>query len=393
MESSPNLSNPESGVGSLSRSHIPAVVPSTLISPDIDDSYQPSFTVDNRVDLPVEIESLRWDHLRGASDHHRSIYPREGVHSYFPEEAAKMRGALRRATEESQTVDPREVEFRPNPVHFPHLRRSPTPPAEIAQQSIGTRSAMLEPPQSSVQKTKRKTSDENLFSTFTHFLNNSGDRKDEEMNSKAPPKRQRRRLSRQWRSTSVQETLTVIPNAYASSSMPHDVAEETGSPTPCLASDSLVEEPIPMTTGTSSPECFTKFTSPSIPSENTGSTPASSALSDSPSPFACPECDRSFRTSGQRREHLNRKHVRRFVCLICEKDFNLGADLKRHMKTVHKLDEPGLSGVDSGSYLKCPNAGCKSPDKFWDRKDNLTRHVERCRKALQRSVDVRSPLE
>ncbi|KAH8730957.1 hypothetical protein GQ44DRAFT_768118 [Phaeosphaeriaceae sp. PMI808] len=113
------------------------------------------------------------------------------------------------------------------------------------------------------------------------------------------------------------------------------------------------------------------------------STQSSSILSDSALPFFCKKCIASFRTRGQRREHENRKHIRRFVCNVCTLGFNLRADLKRHEKSVHKS---GYTERDQcGYWLKCPNVGCKSADKVWDRKDNYTRHVERCRSAIEKS--------
>jgi hypothetical protein len=121
-------------------------------------------------------------------------------------------------------------------------------------------------------------------------------------------------------------------------------------------------------------------TSPASTLNIDGSTPESSAPSDSDHSLMCNECALEFRTTGQRREHQNRKHIRRFKCEICSKAFHLRADLRRHERVVHKTDDM-LGGHGEGA-LKCPNQGCKTATKVWDRKDNLARHVVRCRKAL-----------
>ena len=133
------------------------------------------------------------------------------------------------------------------------------------------------------------------------------------------------------------------------------------------------------------PEQSTNSMSTSISSVNPNSTPSSSARSDDDLPWACTECDMRFRTPGQQREHENRKHTRRFKCPVCKQGFNLRADLSRHESTVHKTDDKGLVDYQSTAGLRCPNVGCKGADRVWDRKDNLMRHVGRCRKAIERS--------
>ncbi|ORY11907.1 hypothetical protein BCR34DRAFT_587590 [Clohesyomyces aquaticus] len=92
--------------------------------------------------------------------------------------------------------------------------------------------------------------------------------------------------------------------------------------------------------------------------------------------YSCPECELRFRTPGQRNKHINRKHRRRYTCPVesCEKAFSLNADLERHKRALHR-EELGISST----VLKCPNWSCLSPEKIYTRKDNLNRHVRRCR--------------
>ena len=101
------------------------------------------------------------------------------------------------------------------------------------------------------------------------------------------------------------------------------------------------------------------------------------------SKYGCPECDLTFPTAGKAREHINRKHFRRFVCSMtgCDRRFHLQADLNRHAKTVHgKLDSgAGAPDYNAPSWI-CPLEHCSTPSKVWARKDNFNRHVERCRR-------------
>jgi hypothetical protein len=117
------------------------------------------------------------------------------------------------------------------------------------------------------------------------------------------------------------------------------------------------------------------------------STPTSSAPGEDNLPFRCVNCKETFRTIGQQKEHENRKHVRRFQCSVCPKDFNLRADVKRHEKTVHKIANLRPIDIQNSHKLICPNVGCKSKDKVWLRKDNFNRHVQRCSNAI-RNGDV-----
>lgn len=94
--------------------------------------------------------------------------------------------------------------------------------------------------------------------------------------------------------------------------------------------------------------------------------------------FPCPECHLSFRTSGQRNSHINRKHRRRYTCPIqdCGSTFHLNADLRRHKHSVHK-DVFG-AGAGKQKEWKCENEWCTEKERIWVRKDNFRRHLERC---------------
>jgi hypothetical protein len=96
--------------------------------------------------------------------------------------------------------------------------------------------------------------------------------------------------------------------------------------------------------------------------------------------FPCPAsgCDLVFATPGKRTTHINRKHNRRFACgmnvngTTCSYATGLRADLERHKITVHRTK------FKPQRVFKCPNSGCNMADKVWTRKDNFSRHVERC---------------
>jgi hypothetical protein len=89
----------------------------------------------------------------------------------------------------------------------------------------------------------------------------------------------------------------------------------------------------------------------------------------------CRDCNTVFRSAGLLRDHIHRKHVRRFRCTVCgpEMAFNLRADLERHRRAKHKRASAVLG-------YKCKEVGCSMPNKVWERKDNIRRHVERCRR-------------
>jgi uncharacterized C2H2 Zn-finger protein len=101
--------------------------------------------------------------------------------------------------------------------------------------------------------------------------------------------------------------------------------------------------------------------------------------------YPCPDCEAVFRTSGQRKNHHNRKHNLRFTCNFasCDSAFGLRADLERHRRTVHR----NVLQPESSRAFKCNNIGCTTPEKVYTRKDNFTRHVERCRKAIARAAE------
>ena len=79
-------------------------------------------------------------------------------------------------------------------------------------------------------------------------------------------------------------------------------------------------------------------------------------------------------------DHINRKHVRRYICLVCQPTigFNLQADLTRLNRAKHDGGE--------GEVFYCAEPGCKEPNKPWARKDNLNRHMKRCQKAVAKSA-------
>ncbi|CBY01719.1 hypothetical protein LEMA_P005060.1 [Plenodomus lingam JN3] len=86
-------------------------------------------------------------------------------------------------------------------------------------------------------------------------------------------------------------------------------------------------------------------------------------------PFRCTHahCNKTYRTQGLLRSHINRTHKRRYPCPQCEmKRFGLMADLKRHQRSAHAV---------SAKKWPCLNVGCKAE---FGRKDNLQRHLRKC---------------
>ena len=103
--------------------------------------------------------------------------------------------------------------------------------------------------------------------------------------------------------------------------------------------------------------------------------------------FPCPICNINFDTEAQRKNHHNRKHNLRFICPVdgCTSAFGLRADLERHKRTVHKA----ILKVEPSLVFRCTNTGCADPKKIYTRKDNFTRHVKRCKKNIERSEAAR----
>jgi uncharacterized Zn-finger protein len=81
------------------------------------------------------------------------------------------------------------------------------------------------------------------------------------------------------------------------------------------------------------------------------------------------------------RAHQHRKHDLRYSCDICKAKFGLGADLKRHERNVHRAE----IHTGSSKLFQCPNVGCAAPGEEYARKDNFTRHAERCKKTIAKA--------
>lgn len=128
---------------------------------------------------------------------------------------------------------------------------------------------------------------------------------------------------------------------------------------------SNISSPSSRSTTTNSPI----FSTGSNCSPNTNYTPATTADSSSsasPTLHPCSACDAVFRHRGQLNTHWNRKHDKRFHCVLpaCSKSFNLKADLTRHIKNVHERVVPEALFV----------CGFRSCGKTYKRRDNMQRH-------------------
>jgi hypothetical protein len=271
------------------------------------------------------------------------------------------------------TIDPWKLEYEPNPVIFAHLVDcfgSPSNDEHVQEvlQTNGSRSPEVASEQRVYQNSKRRMSDSSDVGDLEAFL---GHGEAPTMTSSQP---KRRAYSR----GSIQEPNRSISGLFMSHS---------GSPPVTPGPPNLIHT-VPSSPAQGEPKSDqlssdqSQRTTPASTLSVYGSTPESSAPSEGDQSLACTECDMSFRTFGQRREHQNRKHTRRFKCDMCDRAFNLQADLGRHERTVHKSEGGAIDGGHEESPLKCPNEGCKTADKIWDRKDNLWRHIVRCRKAL-----------
>ncbi|KAH7067283.1 hypothetical protein BKA63DRAFT_115240 [Paraphoma chrysanthemicola] len=133
-----------------------------------------------------------------------------------------------------------------------------------------------------------------------------------------------------------------------------DTASDTSS------SPATHSSPNSIFTPTSSASSSTSHTSPS----STNSPPRYSLY-----PYICSDCALTFRTSGQLNKHRNLKHIKRFPCHEpkCTAAFNLRADLRRHIASVH-ADRYGTVRVE------CSVAGCR---KSFTRSDNMARHLRK----------------
>jgi uncharacterized C2H2 Zn-finger protein len=264
-------------------------------------------------------------------------------------------------------INPCDLEYRPNPVIFAHLADIDFEDAprsnEASQSNLGPLEISSGPECVSEQRALKRR-----MSGLSDVIELEGYSNRGEALTVTPTRTKRRAYSRQ----STRELDSSISCSFPSR------PPNSSSIVPTKRSSPANQEPRPEHASSDQPQRNT-LASGSIAVE---STRQSSAPSNGDQSLTCPECEVQFRTSGQRREHQNRKHIRRFRCDICERAFNLQADLSRHERTVHKVEDGAMVGGDGECALKCPNRGCKTADKVWDRKDNLARHVVRCRKAL-----------
>jgi uncharacterized C2H2 Zn-finger protein len=87
-------------------------------------------------------------------------------------------------------------------------------------------------------------------------------------------------------------------------------------------------------------------------------------------PHLCPypNCDANFRLPCHLNDHINRKHVRRYICSThnCGQAFHLKADLARHTRT-HLAPDPSQA-------FTCISPRC---DRAFGRRDNMLRHVRK----------------
>lgn len=162
------------------------------------------------------------------------------------------------------------------------------------------------------------------------------------------------------------------------STLADDIATDASSIEPALE-ESVTSSSLPSNVATSS------TASPATTTSYSSFSPISTVCAISPE-FRCSECSMAFRTLGARRTHYHRKHVRRYACSSCSRSFHLHADLKRHQRTIHRTGDVNNRSMKVPG-LKCPNSGCKNPKKEWEpnRKDNFSRHVARCRKAIAKT--------
>jgi hypothetical protein len=274
----------------------------------------------------------------------------------------------------SETVDPRELEYRPNPVIFAHLAETDIEEFPRSNEAISDSVCRIEIPSDPELVPEQRVSKRRKGGSSDVFRSERCLGRGNDALPTAPAGN--KRIAYDWRS--IQQPYSTLNDlSSCESGSPSDDSDPTSLVHTVGSSPELAQPESDQASSTQS-----RMASPASTSSLDESTPESSAPSDGDQSLACTECDMSFRTFGQRREHENRRHFRRFKCDMCDRAFNLQADLGRHERTVHKSDGGAIDGGHEESPLKCPNEGCKTADKIWDRKDNLWRHIVRCRKAL-----------
>jgi hypothetical protein len=269
-----------------------------------------------------------------------------------------------------------DVDLGPNPDFAQLFDRVDSPREEAAPQQLAdclgeVLNPMSEPQLPHERNAKRSLSNESMSARQSSL--------DDDEALAATTKRPRRWMDSHRTDDRLRQMSVVPSKSIMRNSGPPalSVERELG------VSSSTVTDISSSTRETTDSEHESNITSPSSSLQDPNATPASSAPSDMDFSFSCPDCELKYRTPGQLRVHANRKHIRRFGCTVCGKDFNLGADLDRHMRTVHKAEGLDVVDGDGTSVLRCPNVGCRNADKVWDRKDNLARHIVRCRKATR----------
>jgi hypothetical protein len=349
-----------------------SVLPTTIPLTSYHTSYQTSsYSAYSTTSERLSISHPHQPSVSSETDTTSNEWTLVSLDTTGPIHSRSRRGQLSLAAE---TVDPRELEYGPNPVIFAHLAKTDIEDFPHSNEAISNSLCRMETtsepelvPEQRISK--RRKSDSNDVLGSERCLGRGDDAL-----PTAPAGNKRRAYD--WRSTQQPySTLNGLSSCESCSpsndSDPPSLVHTDGS------SPELAQPESDRASSTQS-----RMTSPASTSSLDESTSESSAPSEGDQSLACTECDMSFRTFGQRREHQNRKHTRRFKCDMCDRAFNLQADLGRHERTVHKSDGGAIDGGHEESPLKCPNEGCKTADKIWDRKDNLWRHIVRCRKAL-----------
>jgi hypothetical protein len=275
-------------------------------------------------------------------------------------------------SETNDTANPWELEYMPNPVIFAHLANcfSPSSSDEHSTRSL---------PQMHSLRGLEVISENAVLQHAKRKMGDSSDVTELEEHVEAAAANSSRAKRRAYSRESTKEPNTSVPGLFSSDGgdlLPQSHSSDPPSLVYTTHSSPAHTQPEPEQSSSDQ----SQESSPASTSIVDDSTPESSAPSDGDQSLTCNECGLEFRTTGQRREHQNRKHIRRFKCKICNRAFHLRADLGRHERVVHKTND--MLGGHGECALKCPNEGCKTASKVWDRKDNLARHFVRCRKAL-----------